>query len=234
MKVKTLIKGEDEFIFAELKEVQKEELKLAFEDVSPNGMGKIFLFNNKLWRKAKCDISISTLYEERSCALNDLIYKNQNFSTYTSLSYYNENITKEEIIAKVHKDLSKYILVDNELYTITYEPIYIIYTYGIGGNTGGTELRVVCSDDSNDVGSSYVFSALEVQNAIFFANDIAQKRGDTNNVGKFAPLIICYIPELVTFNGEAIRRKHQEEKNLLLQKDEKKEKKEKKKGKSKK
>ena len=41
------------------------------------------------------------------------------------------------------------------------------------------------------------FSALQGEEAVAYANKIAQARGDTDDVGRFEPFIICHMPELV-------------------------------------
>ena len=50
---------------------------------------------------------------------------------------------------------------------------------------------------SGNIGKQNYFSALEGDKAVAYANYVAKRRGDTNDVGKFKPFIICHIPELV-------------------------------------
>ena len=40
-------------------------------------------------------------------------------------------------------------------------------------------------------------SAISTEEAVAYANYVASRRGDTKDVGKFKPFIICYMPELV-------------------------------------
>ena len=224
MKIKTWIKYEEkyiparcrkpryeekeDYIFAELKEVPKEKLKLAFEDKSRGGAGEIYHYNNKLWSKAKRNPSIGNLYNGKPSALNDLIYAYQKSSKFFRLSYDREilgiDTSREAVIADVEKELKKYILVDGELLTITSEPIYLIMTFGIGNNHGGTGLFVAYCDDIKAVSEQYAFSALESDMAIECANNIAKRRGDTDDVGKFEPLIICHMPKLVSFKRKKV------------------------------
>ena len=41
------------------------------------------------------------------------------------------------------------------------------------------------------------FSALEGDAAVAFANEVAARRGDTKDVGKFKPFIVVHMPEAV-------------------------------------
>ena len=89
-----------------------------------------------------------------------------------------------------------YILVDGELYGITSEPRYVINTFGLGHNHGGTGM--FCEYHYNpNIGKSNYFSALEGEQAVAYANKVAAGRGDTKDVGKFEPFIIVHMPEIV-------------------------------------
>lgn len=92
--------------------------------------------------------------------------------------------------------MKKYILVDGELYGRTLEPRYEICTFGMGHNHGGTGLFCVYGYNPN-ICKDYYFSALEGDLAVAYANKVARGRGDTKDIGRFEPFIVCHMPELV-------------------------------------
>lgn len=220
MKIKTWIKYEEsylpprcrklryreceEYVNANLKEVRPEQLKLAFEDNSYEGKGKIYYYKGKLWTKDKVNPSIMKDLQERginvNSALDCLIYWNENSSTYFFSSYdreyYGMDTSRTNAIKQVNASMKGYILVDGDLYTKTAEPRYCIYTFGLGHNHGGTALSVDYRYNPN-ISKKCYFSALDGKKAVKEANETAARRGDINDVGRFKAKITVYMPELV-------------------------------------
>ena len=220
MKIKTWIKYEEsylpprcrklryreceEYIDVNLKEVDKVDLKLAFEDNSYGGKCEIYFYKGKLWTKDKPNVSLMKDLQERgmnvNSALDYLIYCHENCSTYFFFSWDRENYgrdtSREGVIKKLRADMKNYILVDGELYTTTSEPRYCINTFGLGHNHGGTGMFVDYYYNPNISNERY-FSALDGDLAVAEANRIAYSRGDTKDIGKFKPYIKVYMPELV-------------------------------------
>lgn len=150
MKIKTWIKYEEgylpprcrkmryteceDFIDVELKEVNPEDLKLAFEDNSYSGKGKIYYYKKKLYSKVKMpNTSILDDLEERGnkikSALDYLIYCNSHCSSYFFFSWDREagmDTSRESVISIAEASMKKYILVDGELYEQTAEPRYVM------------------------------------------------------------------------------------------------------------
>lgn len=193
----------EDYVEANLKEVDKGELKLAFEDDSYGGAGEIYFYKGKLWMKDKTNAGIISDLQERgkkvSTALEYLIYCHENCSTYFFFSWDREqgkDTSRDAVIKKLRADMSNYILVDGELYRTTAEPRYCIYTFGLGHNHGGTSLSVDYHYNIN-IGKERYFSALDGEKAVEEANRIAARRGDTNYVGKFVARITVHMPELV-------------------------------------
>ena len=107
-----------------------------------------------------------------------------------------EHPDRKHMLGVVRKEMKKYLLIDGVLYEQTTEPRYVINTFGLGHNHGGTGM--FCEYFYNDnIGKQNYFSALEGDKAVAYANYVAKRRGDTNDVGKFEPFIICHMPELV-------------------------------------
>lgn len=188
----------EDYINVNLKEVDANELKLAFEDNSYSGLGKIFFYKNKLWSKVKRNHNIAKDYGTKS-ALEDLIWIHENCSTYFRFSWDRENgldTSRDGVIKDVRNGMKGYILVDGELYSITSEPRYVINTFGLGHNHGGTGMFVEYGYNPNIRKDNY-FSALDGAAAVAYANKVAVGRGDTNDVGKFKELIVVHMPEIV-------------------------------------
>ena len=220
MKIRTWIKYEESYlppkcrklryrecedhIYVNLKEVPKEELKLAFEDNSYSGKGKIYFFKGKLWCAAeKPNASIMDDLNERGkkieTALDYLIYCQDNCSAYFFFSWDREDgidTSRESVIRIAKAEMKKYILVDGELYIETTEPRYVINTFGLGHNHGGTGMFVEYHYNPNIRNDNY-FSALDGEKAVAYANAVAAGRGDTEDVGRFKQMIVVHMPELV-------------------------------------
>lgn len=214
MKIKTWIKYEEgylpprcrklryreceDFIDVILKEVDPAELQLAFEDNSYSGKGKIYFFHNKLWRKAKITDFYAPSDEDRYASpLAALIYWRKHSSWFFPRTWRDgEHPDKKHMVAMARKEIRDFLLVDSELYKVTSEPRYVINTFGLGHNHGGTGMFCEYYYNPNISKESY-FSALQGEQAVAYANKVAAGRGDTKDVGKFKPFIVCHMPELV-------------------------------------
>lgn len=217
MKIKTWIKYEEsylpprcrnlryreceDYININLKEVAPEEMELAFEDNSYSGKGKIYFYKGKLWSKVKsggfmCNpegLGIKTPLEE-------LKYVNEYCSTYFPSPWRDgAHPDRKRMLSAVRKEMSKYVLINGDVYEQTSEPRYCICTFGLGHNHGGTGMFVDYSYNPNICNDNY-FSALDGKKAVEYANSVAAGRGDTKDVGKFKEMIIVYMPEIVRVN----------------------------------
>ncbi len=215
MKIKTWIKYEesyipprcrkpryterDEYVDAELCEVKPEDLRLAFEDNSYSGKGKIYFYNGKLWSKVKrggfiCDPGERGI----STVLDELKHRNENCSWFFPREWRDgEHPDREKMLLAVKHEMENFILISGEVYEQTNEPRYCINTFGLGGNHGGTGMFVEYHYNSNIRNDNY-FSALDSDAAVAYANKVAAGRGDTEDVGKFHKMITVYMPEFVT------------------------------------
>ncbi len=217
MKIKTWIKYEEsylppryrklryreceEYVDINLAETTMENMKLAFEDNSYDGKGKIYFFRNKLWTKAKInDICAPSDHDRYTSPLDALIYWREHSSRFfPHLWRDGEHPDKKHMVAMARKETRDFLLVDGELYKVISEPRYEINTFGLGHNHGGTGM--FCSYHYNpNIRKDNYFSALQGEQAVAYANKVAAARGDTNDIGKFQPFIICHTPELVKVN----------------------------------
>lgn len=213
MKIKTWIKYEEsylpprcrklryreceEYVDINLVETSMENMQLAFEDNSYSGKGKIYLFRNKLWVKAKIRDICAGDESEYENALAALIYWREHSSWFFPRLWRDgEHPDRKHMVATARNGMKEYLLVDGELYTLTAEPRYVVNTFGLGHNHGGTGM--FCEYHYNpNIGKSNYFSALDGEKAVAYANKVAAGRGDTKDVGKFEPFIIVHMPEIV-------------------------------------
>ncbi len=188
----------EDYINVNLKEVTPEEMKLAFEDNSYSGKGKIYYYKGKLWSKVKsgkfmCNPKKSGI----KTPLEELKYVNAHCSIYFPRSWRDgEHPDKERMMSAARKAIKNYVLIDGEIYEQTSEPRYVVNTFGLGHNHGGTGMFVAYHYNPNIRNDNY-FSALDGKKAVEYANSVAAGRGDTKDVGKFKPFIVCHMPELV-------------------------------------
>lgn len=213
MKVKTWIKYEaeyipprcrkpryeerSEYIYPELKEISLNECELAFEDISYEGKGKIYLYDGNLWAKVK--LSSIDEAEGYKTALEAFVHWKEISSNFFFFSWDRERgvkTSRRAVIRRVNKAFKNSLVIDGELYGICSEPIYVINTFGLGHNHGGTGMFVEYRYNPNISRESY-FNALEGDKAVEYANKTAAGRGDTKDIGRFKPLIKVYKPELV-------------------------------------
>ncbi len=189
----------EEYINAELKEISLNDMKLAFEDNSYEGAGKIYFYDNKLWIPAKRNTNIANNYGTKS-ALEDLIWISEHCSTYFSFEFdrlqYGKDTSRENTIESIKKDMNNRLLVDGELFETTGEPRYIIMNFGCG--TDYSVGMFVEYGNFHNYGDN-CFSALDGEKAVAYANDMAKY---TSDFGRFKTDINVHMPELVTINKQ--------------------------------
>lgn len=130
----------EEVVEAELEEVNFSDLKLAFEDCSYKGKGKIFYYNGKLWCKEKAPNEWEQKQFGYKTALDKCIDLLEHNCYYLSLRSCGKDNSRESVLSELLSDMAEHILVDGELYSMTSEPRYCIQTFGLGHNHGGTSL----------------------------------------------------------------------------------------------
>jgi hypothetical protein len=114
---------------------------------------------------------------------------------------YGHSKSRELCVKKYREEAKDYLVIDGMLWERVGEPRYVVTTFGLGHNHGGTGLFVETFYNQNIPASNY-FSALDGDKAVAYANMVAERRGDTNDVGKFEKMIEVLIPEAVTIRPE--------------------------------
>ena len=112
-----------------------------------------------------------------------------------------DNITecKENILRKAED----YIIFDEKVWETCGEPMYMINTFGLGHNHGGTGFFIEYYYNSN-IGNKNYFNALEREKAIAYGKKVAVNRGDTNSIKGMGEhdIIEVLMPKMVKRNPQ--------------------------------
>ena len=116
---------------------------------------------------------------------------------------YNNGKNREDVLRFLHSFVNSHVMVDGTLYHRSSEPRYVINTFGLGHNHGGTGMFIDTHYNPNISKNNY-FTALQREEAIAYANKVAEARGDTKDVGTFDRdiNIKVYMPEMVRCNPQ--------------------------------
>lgn len=187
----------EDHVVLTLPEAHMSDMRLAFEDGSFNGAGKIYSYKGHFWRLATV--------RDRFCSgegspLENVVETMDTCSYHFRFAFDREHhgmdTSRKAIVSSARKELREFLLVDGELYTRTKEPRYCIYTFGLGHNHGGTSLSVDYHYNPN-ISKDCYFSALQGKEAVEEATRIALRRGDTESVQYFKDEIAVFAPDLV-------------------------------------
>lgn len=105
--------------------------------------------------------------------------------------------TREVCQKALRQEAQQFLIIDGTIWEQAGEPRYVVCTFGLGHNHGGTGLMVTSHYNDNIPNTNY-FSALDGDAAVAHATKIAERRGDTESLGKFTKDIEVLIPEAVT------------------------------------
>lgn len=184
-----------------------------YDDFDGNGKYRMFdeeirTFDGKLYKPVRIThgAAISTLFEnldyikERLERLNREPFYNNNTFTENSIV---KNDYSDEHIQLILDDANNYIIYNNTVWETCGEPMYLINTFGLGHNHGGTGFFIEYHYNSNINNKNY-FNALERENAIAYGKQVALNRGDTNSVYGMGErdIIEVLMPEMVKRNPQ--------------------------------
>lgn len=206
----------------EVCEVTKEEFPVAFvihdyesvyegaksySDFEGNGDYRMFseeirTYNGKLYKPLRVTYgtAISTNFE----TLDTLKYKLQEQAPYWKggEDYSEESIIKEsnfnEKMNSANKRAEVYIVCDGVIWETCGEPMYVINTFGLGHNHGGTGFFIEYFYNDNISAQNY-FNALQREEAITYGKNVALGRGDDKSVDGMGDhdIIEVKMPEMV-------------------------------------
>lgn len=174
----------EEYMDAEIPEISKADLTPAFG--MPGECGEewyiIYYWNGNLWREShERRFHVPDRKKPVSAleALKDVAMHSSRFFGRWNGDHCEERETVRE---KIEGYFSDYIITDGLLYEKTEEPLYCIYTFGLGHNHAGigTSLSVTNGYNPNISKDAY-FNMLEYDQAVQEALRTAEKRGDTDS-----------------------------------------------------
>lgn len=193
-------------VWVNIKETTFDSLKLAFIDYYNEW--EVYYYNGKLYKQKPFNSTLA-YDDEVGNALDDLMMWRKRGSKYYAkpkntngnIFNYAEYETQKDIVKRLKHEMSQYLIVDGVLYeTFIGKPYYIIYTFGLGGNHGGTALLVSYSTAPKRMirqNKGWAFGINDTEKAMTTAIQIASDRGDTNYIEFIKkPKIDIKIPEL--------------------------------------
>ncbi|MBC3871494.1 hypothetical protein [Undibacterium oligocarboniphilum] len=166
-------------------------------------------YHNRLWTAVQCyrgepqfdketkDASKYAMYSDTIDLRSKYRLENRDFGMYLSIV----TNSKVQAIEYLREWAKHQLIIDNIRYQPCGEPHYVVMTFGMGSNHGGTACMIDGYYDQNDCNSS-VFSLLERESAITKATEVATQRGDTKSLP-----IIPHGPEWEILIAEAIQIK---------------------------
>lgn len=184
-------------------------------DFEGNGEYKMFaepyrVHNGKFYKfcRASYGAAISTAQTELKYVIADIksdlyrysLYEKENLFSDKSV-YISDNLS--EIVDNMQARANKYISLDGELWKECGEPRYVVNTFGLGHNLGGTAMFIEEFYNSN-ISSKNYFNAVDRDKAITYAKETAIARGDTDSVKRIGKMenIEVLIPEFFKVDPE--------------------------------
>jgi len=107
--------------------------------------------------------------------------------------------SKRDITRELRAQMKDHLIIGGKFYRSAGEPRYVVMTFGLGQNHGGTAVMIDDHYNSN-ISKARYFTLLELDKAKALATDIATRRGDTRSL-PIKPIG----PRLKVLNNEAIR-----------------------------
>ena len=184
-------------------------------DFEGNGEYKMFaepyrVHNGKFYKfcRASYGAAISTAQTELKYVIADIksdlyrysLYEKENLFSDKSV---NKSDNLSEIVDNMQARANKYISLDGELWKECGEPRYVVNTFGLGHNHGGTAMFIEEFYNSN-ISSKNYFNAVDRDKAITYAKETAIARGDTDSVKRIGKMenIEVLIPEFFKVDPE--------------------------------
>ncbi len=186
----------------EVPEIAKASAPIAFlvHEISKDKPTDFRLWNGQLWkpvlwreRRARAEglYPVAALIKDIQCRM-----------PYFSALVKNP-IGKDPVEQAKRQYAERHVIIDGIVYEQTKEPQYVVMTFGLGHNHGGTSMFVEQEYNPNICKDRY-FNALEREQAVELAKNIAISRGDTNDLSRIETTcnIEVLIPEAVHCNPQ--------------------------------
>lgn len=158
--------------------------------------------------------AISTLFRDYTYILENIEYslRNSKLNKFDNFPYTDNadefteqsiivNDNKKEVERYIKNHIKSYIYFDGKFWIVCNEPMYVVNTFGLGHNHGGTGMFIESHYNPN-ISSDNYFNALQRDEAIEHGKAIAVRRGDTESIegiGKYIDIEVI-MPEMVKAN----------------------------------
>ena len=111
--------------------------------------------------------------------------------------------SRDDLIRSLNEFMKSHVLIDGVIFEKSNEPRYVVQTFGLGHNHGGTAMSITNHYNPNLSKNCY-FSALDRDKAVAYADSIAAARGDTKYVGTFDRDIDIevHMPEMIRLDPQ--------------------------------
>lgn len=179
---------------------------------------QIRTYNGKLFAPERIThgAAISTLFQNEQFLIHHLEYWARDWKASCPPAHWNADAlddpdpgkrpillsnNREEALHRLQEDADGYVLFRGNLWHEVGEPRYVINTFGLGHNHGGTGFFIEYYYNDNIPNSNY-FNALQREEAIRYGKEVALRRGDTESVesiGKYDNIEVL-MPECVKVN----------------------------------
>lgn len=106
---------------------------------------------------------------------------------------------RDDVEVEIHAFAKRHIVIEGKPYRAVLEPRYVVMTFGLGANHGGTAVMPANHFNTNIKAENY-FGLLELKEALSYATQVAEGRSDTKNLPmRYAgPTFDVLMPEVVT------------------------------------
>lgn len=184
---------------------------------------EIRTYKGKLYEPVRVTygVAISTIFEDESYVIHNLErMASKKWSCGDGDEFSEKSVIVMENKKGVRKMLrdaaKKYIYFDGKFWSVCNEPRYVINTFGLGHNHGGTGFFIKYNYNPNIPNTNY-FNALQRDEAIAYGKSVALGRGDTESVdrlGKYDNIEVI-MPEMVKVNPNKQHGKGNEFMNMM-------------------
>ena len=111
--------------------------------------------------------------------------------------------SKAAVVQEIERIAGRRRIIEETMYTVEGEPRYVVMTFGLGNNHGGTGMSIDFSYNTNIPATSY-FRADQYDEACAYADEIATRRGDDKSCPvRPSHKIEVLIPEAVKLSPRA-------------------------------
>lgn len=129
--------------------------------------------------------------------------RNQCF-TYQFFGSFGQNL-RADVEADIQAFVKRHLVIEGKPYRLATEPRYVVMTFGLSNNHGGTSV-LASADAHPNLKPEVQYGLAELVDALEYATGVAQKRGDSNNLPmQYAgPTFEVLMPEALSFRNPVL------------------------------